>query len=92
MSRLVEKISTLKILRRERAERAKKLVKQKKKEEAKEVVTPMVIEKPRAPVKKEEIVEQEAFEFMESKKAFQLPLSPCWRLKWRRGRRSIGTV
>jgi S-DNA-T family DNA segregation ATPase FtsK/SpoIIIE len=73
MSRLVEKISTLKILRRERAERAKKLVKQKKKEEAKEVVAPMVVEKPRASVKKEEIVDQEAFEFMETKKAFQLP-------------------
>jgi S-DNA-T family DNA segregation ATPase FtsK/SpoIIIE len=73
MSRLVEKISTLKILRKERAERARKLVKQKKKEEAKEVATPMVVEKPHAPVKKEEIVEQEAFEFMESKKAFQLP-------------------
>jgi S-DNA-T family DNA segregation ATPase FtsK/SpoIIIE len=73
MSQLVEKISTFKILRKERAERAKKLVKQKKKEEAKEVVTPMVVEKPRAPVKKEEVVEQEAFEFMESKKAFQLP-------------------
>ena len=73
ISQLVEKISTLKILRRERAERAKKLVKQKKKEEAKEVVPPMVIEKPRAPVQKEEIVEQEAFGFMDTKKAFQLP-------------------
>jgi len=73
MSRLVEKISTLTILRKERAERAKKLVKQKKKEEAKEVVMPTVVEKPRAPVRKEEIIEQEAFEFMESKKAFQLP-------------------
>jgi S-DNA-T family DNA segregation ATPase FtsK/SpoIIIE len=73
MSQLVEKISTLKILRKERAERAKKLVKQKKKEEAKEVVPPMVIEKPRAPVQKEEIVEQEAFGFMDTKKAFQLP-------------------
>jgi S-DNA-T family DNA segregation ATPase FtsK/SpoIIIE len=73
ISQLVEKISTLKILRRERAERAKKLVKQKKKEEAKEVVPPMVIEKPRASVQKEEIVEQEAFGFMDTKKAFQLP-------------------
>lgn len=73
VSQLVEKISTFTILRKERAERAKKLVKQKKKEEAKEVVTPMVVEKPHAPVKKEQIVEQEAFGFMESKKAFQLP-------------------
>ena len=73
MSRLIEKISTLKILRRERAERAKKLIKQKKKEEAKEVVPPMVIEKPRGHVEKEEIVEQEAFEFMDTRKAFQLP-------------------
>jgi S-DNA-T family DNA segregation ATPase FtsK/SpoIIIE len=72
ISRWVEKISALKILRRERAERAKKLVKQKKKEETKEVAMPMVVEKP-APVKKEEIVEQVAFEFMEPKKAFQLP-------------------
>jgi S-DNA-T family DNA segregation ATPase FtsK/SpoIIIE len=73
INRWVEKISALKILRKERAERAKKLIRQKKKEETKEVATPMVVEKPLSPVKKEEIVEQATFEFMELKKAFQLP-------------------
>jgi S-DNA-T family DNA segregation ATPase FtsK/SpoIIIE len=77
MHRLVEKISTLKIVRKERVERARKLVKQKQAKEAKEevgeIVPPMVIEKPSAPAKKEAIVEQTAFEFLEAKKAFQFP-------------------
>jgi S-DNA-T family DNA segregation ATPase FtsK/SpoIIIE len=73
-SRLVEKISTLKMLRRERAERAKKLVKQKQaKREEKETAPAIVVEKPPAPVKQGEVVEQTAFEFAERKKAFQLP-------------------
>lgn len=73
INQLIEKISTFDILRRERAERAKKLVKQKKKEEAKEIAVPTVVEKPIPPVKKGEILEQTAFEFQEKKKAFQLP-------------------
>jgi S-DNA-T family DNA segregation ATPase FtsK/SpoIIIE len=73
INQLIEKISTFNILRRERAERAKKLVKQKKKEEAKEIAVPTVVEKPIPLVKKEEILEQTAFEFQEKKKAFQLP-------------------
>jgi S-DNA-T family DNA segregation ATPase FtsK/SpoIIIE len=74
ISRLVEKISTLTILRKERAERAKKLVKRKQaKDEAKDVATPMVVERPASAVKKEEIKEQTTFEFMEHKKTFHLP-------------------
>jgi len=74
LSRLVEKVGTLKMVRRERAERAKKLVKRKQeKGEAKEIVPPMVVEKSSPPTKREEIIEQEAFEFLESKSAFQLP-------------------
>ncbi len=73
LNQLIDKISTLKILRKERAERARKLVKQKKKEEKREMATPTVVEKPVVPVKKEEILEQTAFEFGEQKKTFQLP-------------------
>jgi len=77
MHRLVEKISTFKIVRKERAERARKLVKQKQAKEAREevgeITPPMVVEKPSAPTKKEAIVEQTAFEFLEAKKAFQFP-------------------
>jgi len=72
--RLGEKIGTLKIMRRERAAREKKLVKRKQeKEEAGETAPPMVVEKALPPTKKEEIIEQVAFEFSESKKTFQLP-------------------
>jgi S-DNA-T family DNA segregation ATPase FtsK/SpoIIIE len=72
--RVGEKIGTLKILRRERAERARKLVKRKQeKEEGPEIPPPMVIEKASPPAKKEGILEQGAFEFLEGKKAFQLP-------------------
>jgi len=74
ISGLVEKVSTLTILRKERAERARKLVKRKQaKDEAKDVATPMVVERPASAVKKEEIKEQTTFEFMEHKKTFHLP-------------------
>ena len=93
ISQLVEKISTLKILRRERAERAKKLVKQKKKEEAKEVVPPMVIEKPRAPVqRRRRSLNRKLLDLWTLRKLFSFRLSPCWKLKWRKGRRLIGTA
>ncbi|MGQ9646928.1 MAG: DNA translocase FtsK [Thermodesulfobacteriota bacterium] len=72
INQLIEKISTFKILRKERAERAKKLVKQRKKEEAREIAAPTVVEKPAPPAKKGEIFEQTTFQFPE-KKAFQLP-------------------
>ncbi len=72
--RLGEKISTLTMVRRERAERTKKFVKRKQeKEEGQETPPPMVVEKASPLTKKEEIVEQAAFEFSGSKKAFQLP-------------------
>jgi S-DNA-T family DNA segregation ATPase FtsK/SpoIIIE len=68
------KIGTLKMVRRERAERVKKLVKRKQeKGEAKEIAPPMVVEKTSPPTKTEEIIEQAAFGFLESKKTFQLP-------------------
>lgn len=83
--RLAEKISTFKIIRKERAERAKKLGKQKKergeiqeekreeeKEEAREII-PVVVEASKLPKKREEIPKQEAFEFAESKREFELP-------------------
>ena len=58
VQKLIEKIGTLKMVRKERAEREKKLVKQKQeKKEAKEILPTVVVEKPSAPPKKEEIVE-----------------------------------
>jgi S-DNA-T family DNA segregation ATPase FtsK/SpoIIIE len=74
LSRLIEKISTLQVMRRERSERAKKLVKRKQeREEAGEAPPPVVVEKPSPPLKKEVISEQKAFEFAGAKQTFQLP-------------------
>ena len=74
VQKLIEKIGTFKMVRKEGAEREKKLVKRKQeKKEAKEVPPTVVVEKPSPPPKKEELVKQEAFEFLESSKAFQLP-------------------
>ena len=74
VQKLIEKIGTLKMVRKESAEREKKLVKRKQeKKEAKEVTPTVVVEKPSPPPKKEEVVKQEAFEFLESSKTFQLP-------------------
>ncbi len=74
IQKLIEKIGTLKMVRKESAEREKKLVKRKQeRKEAKEVTPTVVVEKPSPPPKKEEVVKQEAFEFLESSKAFQLP-------------------
>jgi S-DNA-T family DNA segregation ATPase FtsK/SpoIIIE len=79
--RLVEKMDMLKIVRRERAERAKKLVKRRQeKEEGQEITPPIVVEKAPSPPKgveqtrpREGIIEQAAFEFVEPKRSFQLP-------------------
>jgi S-DNA-T family DNA segregation ATPase FtsK/SpoIIIE len=77
VSRLVEKAGTLKMVRRERTRRAKKLVKQKEekkeKEEFNESVPLLVVEKTPPSAKREEIGEQETFQFIEPKQAFQLP-------------------
>lgn len=74
VQKLIEKIGTFKMVRKEGAEREKKLVKRKQeRQEAKEVPPTVVVEKPSPPPKKEEVVKQEAFEFLESSKAFQLP-------------------
>jgi S-DNA-T family DNA segregation ATPase FtsK/SpoIIIE len=74
VQKLIEKISTFKMVRKESAEREKKLVKKKQeKKEEKEVLPAVVVEKPSPPPKKEETAKQEAFEFLESSKAFQLP-------------------
>jgi DNA segregation ATPase FtsK/SpoIIIE, S-DNA-T family len=74
VQKLIEKIGTLKMVRKESTEREKKLVKRKQeRKEAKEVTPTVVVEKPSPPPKKEEVVKQEAFEFLEASKAFQLP-------------------
>ena len=74
--RVVVKLSTLKIIRKERAKRAKLLVKQKREKEE-EPSSPTVVEPASLPkkgeAKKEEIVDQEAFDFLRPKEAFQLP-------------------
>jgi len=73
---LIEKISTFKMVRKEGAEREKKLVRKKEeKKEVKEVAPTVVVEKPSPPPKKEEMAKQEAFEFIEAEgsKTFQLP-------------------
>ena len=70
----VAKVSTIKMVKRERTVRAKKLVKRKQeKEEVKEPVPPMVIETTSPQPKREEIAVQEVFDFAASPKAFQLP-------------------
>jgi S-DNA-T family DNA segregation ATPase FtsK/SpoIIIE len=74
VQKLIEKIGTFKMVRKEGAEREKKLVKKKQeKKEVGEVIPTVVIEKPSPPPKKEEVAKQEAFEFIEASKAFQLP-------------------
>jgi len=74
VQKLIEKIGTFEMIRKERAERGKKLVKQKQgKKETKEVTPTVVIDMPSPPPKKEEVVKQEAFEFLETSKTFQLP-------------------
>lgn len=74
VQKVIEKIVTLKMVRRESAEREKKLVKQKQeKKDTKETIPAVVVEKPPPPPRKEEVAKQEAFEFLESSKTFQLP-------------------
>ena len=74
VNQLVERMGTLKMLRAERAKRARKLKKQiREEEEGVPLPPPAVIEKMPAPVKEKEAPKQEAFEFMEASKVFQLP-------------------
>jgi len=82
VARLIEKISTMKMVRKEQSERAKKLIKRKQekveakgeaREETKEPPPVVVVEKPTPAKKRAEIAEQETFEFAETKKEFQLP-------------------
>jgi S-DNA-T family DNA segregation ATPase FtsK/SpoIIIE len=74
VSRLAEKIGTLKTVRREQVKRARKVEKQKREEKQDEMILPpMVVDKPASPKDKKQIVEQQAFEFLEDKQAFQLP-------------------
>jgi len=74
VSHLAEKISTLKTVRREQVKRAKKVEKQKKEEKEEEVILPpMVVDQTSLPKEKKPIIEQQAFEFLEDKKTFQLP-------------------
>jgi S-DNA-T family DNA segregation ATPase FtsK/SpoIIIE len=74
VSKSIEKISTAKMVRKERAEREKRLVKQKQeRKEVEEVPPAVVIEKPPSSPKKEVIAKQETFDFLEPSTAFQLP-------------------
>ena len=82
VARLIEKISTMMMVRKEQSERAKKLVKRKQekveakgeaREETKEPPPVVVVEKPMPSKKRAEIPEQETFEFAETRKEFQLP-------------------
>jgi S-DNA-T family DNA segregation ATPase FtsK/SpoIIIE len=77
VKRLAEKIGTLRMVRKEQARRAKKLIKPERGEgagEAKENVAPVVVvEKAPSPSRRKEAMKQEAFEFMETSKVFQLP-------------------
>jgi S-DNA-T family DNA segregation ATPase FtsK/SpoIIIE len=82
MAKLIEKINTMKMVRREQTERAKKLVKRKlekgevkgeTKDNWRETPPVVVVERSTPSKKREEIVEQGAFEFAESGKEFQLP-------------------
>lgn len=86
VTKLLEKIQTVKMVRKERAERAKKLVKRKQekgeirgevkegeKEETKDIPPVVVVDRAAPPRKREEVPEQGTFEFAELKKEFQLP-------------------
>ncbi|MDI7258854.1 MAG: DNA translocase FtsK 4TM domain-containing protein [Thermodesulfobacteriota bacterium] len=74
VEQLVEKVGTLKMVRKERAKREKKLAKQKQEKIVeKGVAPPLVVEHPQPFSKRKEVMEQEAFEFLEQKQAFQLP-------------------
>ncbi len=84
--KVIDQLGTIKMVRKERAERAKKLMRQKQekgitreeiKEETKEasIEAPpvVVVEKTLPSKKKEEMAEQKSFAFGESKREFQLP-------------------
>lgn len=86
MAKLIDKISTMKMVRREQTERAKKLVKRKQekgevkgeikgeaREETREAPPVVVVDRATPSKRREEIIEQEAFEFAETRKEFQLP-------------------
>jgi S-DNA-T family DNA segregation ATPase FtsK/SpoIIIE len=74
---LVEKVRTLRMIKKERAKRTRKVERQKQEEEEKEaeigLPPTVVVDKPSAPKEKKPIVEQQAFDFLDGKKTFQLP-------------------
>ncbi len=76
VNRLVERIGTLRTIRKEQGKRAKKWTQQDKGEERFEVTEsppPVVVESSSPPAKEKEGMKQAAFEFMEASKVFQLP-------------------
>jgi len=75
VNHLVEKIGTLKMVRKEQVKRARKVEQQKQEAREEEAGIPpmVVVEKPSPSKEKHQIVEQQAFDFLESKKTFQLP-------------------
>ena len=72
-TRLAEKIGTLRMVRKEQARRAKKLIKPEMGKGTGEVSPPVVVMEKTSPPKPREAMKQEAFEFMEASKVFQLP-------------------
>ena len=75
-SRITEKIGTMRMVRKEQAKRAKKLIKSEKDEEAKEskeIIPPVVVVEKTSPSRPKEAMKQETFEFMEDSKVFHLP-------------------
>jgi len=71
---LAGKVGTLKMVRKERTQRAKKLEKQKQeKEKGGEVPLPTVIDTASSSSPPKEIIEQKSLPFADSQKAFQLP-------------------
>lgn len=74
VQKIIEKIATLITVRREGAERERRLVRQKQeKKQSQETVPAVVVEKTVPVPKKDEEMKQEAFAFLESSKTFQLP-------------------
>ena len=75
VNRIAENIGTLRMVRKEQAKRAKKLIRPEKEDETEEtkgIAPPVVVEKA-SPSKPKGAMKQEAFDFMEASKMFQLP-------------------
>ena len=93
ISDLAEKIGTLKMVRKERTQRARKLEKQKQeKEKGGEVPLPTVIDASSSSPPPKEIVEQKTLPLPIPGRPFSFPRSLCSKPIPRSGRRSIATA